>query len=301
MHMPEPAYLVADPVPYPVIVCVLAHNEGRRIHACLSSLPVTDPRYSVHVVVNGSTDDTAQIARRFSSKLVVHEWPEGGKSRSWNRFVFDCGLNPGAAWIFVDGDAVIHPGSFDVLVACLSANPAANAVSGMPCNGRNVAFYRAEMKRTHGLFGDLYALSAQFVARMRRSGIRLPTDLVGDDGLIGALAKTDLGGDDCWNDARVIPCEDAGFSCEPINAWSPVSLLLQYRRMRNYGLRHFQNRIVSAIMKRGGPADLPALLAATYPAWLPRLKPRSSFRWWWFDRLALRKMTRDARHCVQVA
>jgi hypothetical protein len=284
---------MSDP-PSPVIVCVLAHNESRRILACLSSLPIADPRYAIHVVVNGSTDDTAQLARACSNRIVVHDWLEGGKSRSWNRFVFDCGMPPAAAWIFVDGDAVIRPGSFDALVDCLKAHPAANAASGMPCNGRNMAFYRAEMKRTHGLFGDLYALSGQFVERMRVAAIRLPADLVGDDGLIGALAKTDLAGDDCWADARVVPCEDAGFSCEPVSAWSPVSLQMQYRRMQNYGLRHFQNRIVSTIMKRRGPAGLPAMLAAAYPEWLPRMKPRTSLCWWWFDRLALRKMARAA-------
>ena len=42
-----------------IVIAVLAHNEERRIGACLASLPLGDPAVAVHVVVNGSTDRTA--------------------------------------------------------------------------------------------------------------------------------------------------------------------------------------------------------------------------------------------------
>jgi len=266
----------------------MAHNEERRIAACLASLPLGRADVTVHVVVNGSTDRTAEIARGFAG-ITVHDWPEGGKARSWNRFVLDSPeLNP-SYWVFVDGDAEAVPGSVEALVAALAQDQHANAASALPCNGRGAGRYRAEMLREHGLFGDLYALSGAFVARMRASGIRLPEDLIGDDSLIGSLAKTDLAAESDWQDTRVVPVVAAGFLCEPTRL-SPASLRNQYRRMINYGVRHFQNRIVTAIMRGPGPSALPARMADLYPQWLARFRPRLHPQLWWFDRLALARM-----------
>ncbi|KPL69520.1 family 2 glycosyl transferase [Erythrobacter sp. SG61-1L] len=277
----------------PIIVAVMAHNEERRIARCLASLPLGDPGIGVHVVVNGSSDGTAQIARGLAG-VTVHEYQQGGKSRSWNRFVFD---TPGIAarcYVFVDGDAEVLPGSVEALAATLKENPAANAAAGMPRNGRNAEAYRQQMLADHGLFGDLYALSGSFVERMRASDIRLPEDLVGDDGLLCAMAKTDLANEDDWRNERVVPCVDAGFLCEEASLLRPGTLVVQYRRMINYSLRHFQNRIISAIMRKEGPAGLPRRLAALYSGWLPRLAPRRDPVWWWFDRKALARMARAA-------
>ncbi len=180
------------------------------------------------------------------------------------------------------------------LAGVLAADPAANAASGLPLNGRKVAQYRAGLVSSHGLFGDLYALSGDFVRRLRASGIRLPEDLIGDDSLVGALAKTNLMGEGEWREDRVRPCPAAGFLCEPTDWASPASLGNQYRRMINYSVRHFQNRIVSAIMRGEGPSALPARLADLYGEWLPRFTPRLNPAWWWFDRQALARMRLSA-------
>ena len=274
-----------------VIVGVLAHNEERRIGACLASLPLDHPKLDVHVIVNGSQDRTSKIARQVGGERVkVHDWPEGGKSRSWNRFVFDSNLGPAPCWIFVDGDAEVLPGSLDSLIQTFTAIPQANAVAAMPCNGRRVEAYRREMIRTHGLFGDLYALSGEFVERMRASQIRLPDDLIGDDGLLAAMAKTDLADESNWQDARVALCSNAGFLCEPVSLTSIASWYLQYRRMINYSQRYFQNKIISSIMRSVGPAGLPERLSKTYPHWIEGFHPRRSPKCWWFDHVALKRM-----------
>jgi hypothetical protein len=194
--------------------------------------------------------------------------------------------------VFVDGDAEVAPGSVAALAAALAADPHANAASGVPLNGRNAAAYRQALIAGHGLFGDLYALRGDFLARMQARGLRLPVDLVGDDSLVGALAKTDLQDESHWDDARVVPVAEAGFYCEP-GALTPAGLRLQHRRLVNYSLRHFQNRIVSQLMRERGPEALPERLADLYPEWLPRWAPRP--RHWWFDRLALARIRRAAR------
>ncbi len=269
------------------VVVVLAHNEERRIAACLSSLAEEGPA-AIHVVVNGSADRTAQIAREMRL-AKVHVYEEAGKARSWNRFILDSPDPVPPVLVFVDGDAQILPGSIAALAHCLEQDAGANAAAGMPLNGRHVEAYRASMRAEHGLFGDLYALRGSFVERMRASGIRLPDDLIGDDSLVGALAKTDLGHEDNWQDMRIAVCEDAGFLCQP-TALSLAGLQGQSRRMINYSLRHFQNKIVSDIMRGPGPAALPQRMADLYPRYLEGFTPRRHPRWAWFDRQALARM-----------
>jgi hypothetical protein len=220
----------------------------------------------------------------------VHDWPEGGKSRSWNRFILDTPDLAADTFVFVDGDAQILPGSVRALAKALQEQPHANAAAGLPVNGRRAAAYRRETIASHGIFGDLYALRGSFVARFRASGIRLPDDLVGDDGLVGALAKTNLGHEYDWQNERIVPCPLAGFLCEPARLLAPTSWRNQYRRMINYSIRHFQNRIISSIIRSTGPGDLPDRLAELYPDWLPKFSPRRDLQWWWFDRKALSLM-----------
>jgi glycosyltransferase involved in cell wall biosynthesis len=284
---------MSDPQPsLRIQVTVLAHNEEARIAACLSSLPVGAEGVRVTVVVNGSTDRTAEIVRAHQGvELALYE--AGGKARSWNRFVLE-EAGPADVFVFVDGDAVLEPGTVDALARSIVDNPHANAASGLPMNGRRVAAYRRSIAADSGLFGDCYALSGDFVARMRAAGIRLPEDIIGEDGLVRALACTDLGPESGWDNARVVPVAEAGFWCEP-NELDRRGLKLQAARMVNYSVRHFQNRIVSEIMRREGPTGLPRELAALYPRYLPHFRPRLSPLWFAFDRRALARMRERLR------
>jgi glycosyltransferase involved in cell wall biosynthesis len=277
----------------PICIAVLAHQEEARIATCMNSLPLGDDGVAIHIVVNGSTDRTAGIARYIAASYVnitVHEFAEGGKSRSWNRFMFGTldAFHP--VHIFVDGDAQVAAGSVAALAASFETDKRANAASALPLNGRKVGHYQEEMRREHGLFGDLYALRGDFLARMKARHIRLPDDLVGDDGLLAALAKTDLESEDNWDDSRVAICEGAGFLCEPVRPTQPQSWRLQYRRMINYSVRHLQNRMISKIMREAGPSALPKQMLELYSEELAGCTPRTSFPEIWFDRLALRRM-----------
>lgn len=277
------------------VVAIFAHREERRIAACLRSLPLCRPDTEFHLLVNGSNDRTAAIGQevaRLHPALTVHDWQPGGKARTWNRFVHDVGPERADCWIFMDGDAEITTGSIDALQAAV-AQPGVNAAAGMPMNGRQAELYRAMLHSERGLFGDLYALSGDFVARIRQSHIRLPEDLIGDDGLIAAMAATDLRNEDGWDRERIFPCDGAGFLCAPVRLIAPSSWLMQYKRMTNYSVRHFQNRIISDIMKREGPAALPPRMATLYPRWWDRFVLRTGITGW-FDRRAIARMHRAA-------
>lgn len=279
----------------PICITVLAHNEEARIAQCLNSLPLGEADVAIHVVVNGSTDATAAIAGGVAAaarNVTVHIYKEGGKARSWNRFLFDELDGFHETHIFVDGDAEIVPGSVQALQQALKQKPQANAASGLPMNGRKMDYYQQAMRRDHGLFGDLYALRGDFLKRMKVDGIRLPDDVVGDDGLICAMAKTNLADESQWNDYRVAICDGAGFLCEPVSLLNPKSWRMQYRRMINYSVRHFQNAMISRIMRDTGPKGLPRLLSEIYRRELPGMQPRGRPELYWFDRLALKRMAR---------
>jgi glycosyltransferase involved in cell wall biosynthesis len=279
-----------------ICIAVLAHNEQRRIARCLASLVPEAEGSPIHVIVNGSTDRTAEIARAFAApNVTVHEFAQGGKSRSWNRFVFDVLEEFAEIHVFADGDAEIAQGSVAALVSTLAEDRDANAASAMPLNGRRAEFYRAEMRAQHSLFGDLYAVRGSFLRRMKAKAIRLPDDLIGDDGLIAAMAKTDLENETNWNDHRVAVSEQAGFRCEPVQITHLHTMRIQYRRMISYSMRHFQNRIVSQIMRDRGPVGLPRSLSSLYQKHCNQMVPRHSLFWWYFDRLALARMRMAAR------
>lgn len=275
-----------------VEVGILAHNEAGRIAACLNSLPLADARYKVHVLVNGSSDDTARIAGAIAAghpNLTVHDFKEGGKARTWNRFIYDI-AGEAEAYILMDGDAVIADGSFEELVSRLEANPHLNIIAGLPLNGRSVVAYQEEMRRDHGLFGDLYAVSGNFVRRLKAKNIRLPVGLIGDDSLVAAMAKTDLEPLSNWKDERIGTADHAGFYCEEVSPFNPDDLVMQYKRLKNYSLRHFQNRIFQKIMKDQGPSGLPATAAELYRMHPEVLKLRFRGVSTYFDWLALRRI-----------
>lgn len=278
-----------------VAVAIFAHQEEKRIATCLGSLPLDRADTLFHVLVNGTTDATVARAREAAggrANVIVHDIAAGGKSRTWNHLVHDLLNGSEQAVVFLDGDAEIQSGSIDALVAHLAAHPHANAAAGMPVNGRMAQTYRRNLRADGGLFGDLYALSGRFVGAIRMRGLRLPDDLIGDDGLVAAWAHTDLQKDSGWDVTRVIACDGAGFACEQVSLTRPSTWTMQYKRLINYSVRFYQNRIVSDIMTRQGPDGLPPRLSSLYPDWLPRFRPRGGISTW-FDRKALARM-RDA-------
>lgn len=277
-------------------IAILAHNEEDRIARCLASLLPLATGDRLHVIVNGSTDRTAEIARSVAAGhdgVTVHDWAQGGKSRSWSRFVHEELDELFPVHVFVDGDAEVAPGSIEALAAAIAADASVNAAAGVPGNGRRARAYQTSIAAEHGLFGDLYALSGPFLARMRDGGIRLPDDCIGDDGLIGALAKIDLGTLADWREQRVATAADARFLCDPVSFGSPASWRLQYRRMINYSQRHFQNRLITTILESGGAAALPRQLSPLYADALKGWRPRSGVTGW-FDRLAFKRMAKAA-------
>lgn len=276
-------------------VAIFACNEERRIAACIRSLPLKSDRFTFHLLVNGSADGTATVARAMTADVTsfhVHNLPIAGKARTWNHFVRTL-WDGSSACVFVDGDTVVMPGTLDAMVDTLASSPHANAVNAMPVTGRRQSSYRAAITAEHGIFGALYGLSGSFLQRLKVANIWLPSDLIGDDGLIGALAKTDLGPEADWQNQRIANCPKAGFSFEEADWRVPATWMLQGRRMVSYSIRRYQNIVISRIMRGAGPSGLPATMRETYAANWHLFDVRA--RYAPFDLLAKRRMRQCAK------
>ena len=133
------------------------------------------------MLANGCTDGTESIVAAYARsrpEVELHAIGLGDKSNAWNFYVH--GAAPAAAvHCFVDGDVRVAPGAIAALAAAFGDAPPANAAAALPAGGRNVATFEREVRESHALAGNLYALSADFVARVRAARVRLPVGLIG--------------------------------------------------------------------------------------------------------------------------
>lgn len=60
-------------------VIIITKNEAANIQACLESVAWAD---EIIVVDSGSSDDTVVIAREFTSRVYVHDWPVFGTPKN---------------------------------------------------------------------------------------------------------------------------------------------------------------------------------------------------------------------------
>ena len=210
----------------PWAVMVLAHNEERHIEDCLDSILAAEPgrQFDIFVMANGCTDKTEELVAAYGRRHAgVHpvSIELGDKCNAWNVFIHETvpTCAPGRdVYFFMDGDARAVPGSFTAMSQALERNPAANAASAVPASGRYVTRDRQQLLAERGLVANLYALRGSFVERLRQLSVRMPLQLEGDDGLIGALVKWDLDPrNNEYDDGRIVPCADAAFEFEPMS------------------------------------------------------------------------------------
>jgi O-antigen biosynthesis protein len=117
-----------------VTVVVPAYNSAKALGACLRSLfaqayPLD--RYAIVVVDDGSTDDTAEVARAlaeegWAGRLTVVRKANGGPASARNAGIAATDDDDDVEVIaFLDADCVADPDWLEALVACLSSTGAA--------------------------------------------------------------------------------------------------------------------------------------------------------------------------------
>lgn len=179
---------------------VFAHDEAAGIAAMVAGLqaqavPGVDLR--LLVLANGCADDTAARARAAGAEVA--DLPQGGKSRTWNRFVHDLS-RPGAdLLVFADADISLpEPDALARLIAGLAARPALWVLNSQPVKdtalrGARTLVQRLALRASGGLDDWKTAICGQFyampAARARR--FRLPIGLPVEDGFLRAMVLTD--------------------------------------------------------------------------------------------------------------
>jgi len=187
-----------------VDIGIFAHNEAAGIAAMLAGVLAQDiharPDLSVRVLVlaNGCSDDT--VARAQGPGVEVADLPQGGKSRTWNRFVHDLSRADAEILILADADIELpQPEAMSRLVDGLMARPDLRVISSQPVKDIVArpeglgAVERLIARATGGLddwrkaiCGQLYAMPAR-VARRYHMPVGLPVE----DGFLRAMVLTD--------------------------------------------------------------------------------------------------------------
>jgi len=261
----------------PWSIAVFAHNEAPRIVASLRSIVAAaeGQPIAITVLANGCSDRTVAVAQDFAlncaaASIHVLEIPLGDKANAWNVYVHEVTSSqaPGSVQmhVFTDGDLCVDRGALPALAAAFAVHSSANAVGAMPSTGRDREAWRQRMLRDGTLAGCLYALSSEFVDRVRLRHIRLPRGLIGEDWLVSELAGNDL---HAWSGPRepsghVVFAPDAGFTFRSLAPWSRADQKTYLRRLWRYGLRSLQYDMLLSLMQDQTPEALPSDVEQIY-------------------------------------
>ena len=178
----------------PVTVVVLARNAEATIGHTVRAIGEQQVcrvgsgyDVSVRVVVNGTTDHTADAARRAwdelsqqpgtAARLHVHELERAGKANAWNAAVHQCTSGTPDAFIFCDADIRFErPDTFALLLGALDANTHATVATPEPrksFRGVRSRIVRALASRGVGggytddaIAGGCYAMRGSFARSM---------------------------------------------------------------------------------------------------------------------------------------
>ncbi len=188
---------------------IFAHNEERDLPLLLGDICRQDILESeeagveFHLLANACTDGTVEMAHRFgecaplAGKLFVHDLAEGGKSRTWNRFVHDIAPQGADILGFLDADIrLADTGLLSGLVNGLARREDLKAFVSRPVADRAgattwIARAIAGGGGTSGdwrraICGQCYLLRAE-AAR----NIHMPVGLPVEDGFLRAMLLTD--------------------------------------------------------------------------------------------------------------
>ncbi len=195
-----------------VDIGVFAHNEAGRIGPMLESLFAqnifTDPAQTpcLHILANGCRDATVAEARtvvaahNMTNVVQIHDLPNGGKSRTWNRFVHDLSRPEAEMLVFMDAD--IHVPAPNMLRELIDFIAARSDLAGASSNAVKDITHDPKLARggldkligaaggtlnnwKGSICGQLYVLRTE-TARSFHMPIGLPVE----DGFVRAMVQT---------------------------------------------------------------------------------------------------------------
>jgi GT2 family glycosyltransferase len=184
---------VASPAEPVLSFVIPVKNDATRLRNCLTSIGASQPSVATEIIVvdNGSTDDSAAVARSFGARVL--DMPEGRVSALRN---YAAHLAAGPYIAFVDADNELGPGWSRSAVEILKDSSIAAA--GAPYHAPNPG---------------TWVQSAYDLFRPHRPGTRPAMWLPSGNLVVRKTAFEQLGG----FDAELETCEDVDF-CQRLRA-----------------------------------------------------------------------------------
>ena len=284
--------------PYDWSVVIFGMNEAPTIAGCLASVEENAAGRRVHVTVllNGTTDDSAEVLRAHHPRgvtLAVQGIAKADKANAINQYVH--AIRPRARLHFLmDAYVTLRPGALAALEAALDARPGIRAASGLPRTGRSAAWFRAQVLEGGRLNGNVAAVREEFLDRMAAGGLRLPLHTYRVDGLLGSMVAHDLDAlGRAYQHEAMIGVEGSGYDIRPLSALRWRDIRRQFRREINQARGMLEFAAIKSVIYAGNYAALPADADDMLRDWLAshRLAPEQ-LRERLFRPLALRRLRR---------
>ncbi len=183
---------------------LFAHNEASGIVAMMQRLAAQDAfaniDLNVHVLANGCTDDTAAQAQWAAPDgFRVHDLPDAGKSRTWNRFVHGLSRRDADVLLFSDADISFPDADcLTRLIHGLVERPGLHVLNSQPVKDITLTPPRGMIQHLiaasagglddwrRAICGQLYAMPSGAARRYV-----LPIGLPVEDGFLRAMVATD--------------------------------------------------------------------------------------------------------------
>jgi len=269
MSPPSPAWSIAI-ISSRESVATLGHTIGAAIAACAGHACVID------VLINGNPTLAREAASQAHAWQVaacrVNVWSisQGDKAHAWNEYVHRI-WTPGTPAFFLDAYAEPRADAFARLLAAIDEENGVLAATGVPSVGRSAARLRAQMLREGGLHGNMHAIGAAAMARLRASGFRLPLGLYRTDSMIGAVLMFNFDpGQYRWEPRRVAVVGDATWNVRGGGAWTWKNISGQLKRTMRQARGHLENRAAREhlAVRRLAPERMPRTINELVLGWM---------------------------------
>jgi glycosyltransferase involved in cell wall biosynthesis len=258
-------------------LAVFCRNERWSIDRCIESIADAsgDRRALITLIVNGSTDDSADLALAAAARrgipIAVWTIEHGDKANAINQFIHAL-REPARCYFFIDAYVKISPGALAIMEASLAEHPDAVAATGVAANGRTM-IRDTERTLTEGsrLHGQLHMLRADFVDRLAARRLRLPIGLYYGDGLAGSMALHDLDPlHNDWEQKRIAVNPDATYEIPMLSLFRLRDVKRQFQRKVRQMRGRLENLAIRSIVYERGYDGLPEYADDMVNAYLSR-------------------------------
>lgn len=232
-------------------ICVVAHNEQDRIIESLvhiaNAIHYSQHTYQVHIVANGCRDYTVPLCQEFcrqnAANFTLHELELGDKANAWNYFTYTVNVENQLA-IYIDGDCFISINALEDMLKTYDQNNQVNSISGYPATmGRGSLNWRKNLIEHGETPGNFYALTPQFIKRIKNINFKLPIGLIGDDSVLSWVCGNDLSIKNERRKENFAHSINSLFYYERLVPNSLKNIKSYLRRLDRYSLRRLGMRI----------------------------------------------------------